>query len=182
MKQQSFLQPSHSSNETNLASRFKEDKERKREKKRIWKKHSYSVPAVLLPVGSAKMSEEWKWGRQLEWVSHDNTNKMSFCQRKLFLLSCNFWCCLVAKLCQTLWPHGLQPIRLLSPSLSTEVCSNSCSLSQWCYPTISSIVVPFSSCLQSFPAWGPFPTNQFFASDDQIIGFSASASVLPVNT
>ena len=177
MKQQSFLQPSRSSNETNLASRFKEDKERKREKKRIWKKHSYSVPAVLLPVGSAKMSEEWKWGRQLEWVSHDNTNKMSFCQRKLFLLSCNFWCCLVAKLCQTLWPHGLQPIRLLSPSLSTEVCSNSCSLSQWCYPTISSSVTPFSSYPQSCPASGSFLVSWLFALGGQGIGVLASASV-----
>ena len=52
----------------------------------------------------------------------------------------------------SLWPHGLQHTRLLSPSLSPRVCSNSCPLSQWCHPTISSSVVPFSSCLQSFPA------------------------------
>ena len=54
-------------------------------------------------------------------------------------------------------------------------------LSQWCHPTISSTVVPFSSCLQSFPALGSFPRSQFFASGSQNIGVSASASVLPMN-
>ena len=67
------------------------------------------------------------------------------------------------------------------PSLSTIVCSNSCSLSQWCHPTISSSVIPFSSCPQSFPASGSFPMSQFFASGGQSIGVSASASVLPMN-
>ena len=60
--------------------------------------------------------------------------------------------------------------------------SNSCPSSQWCHPTISSFVVPFSSCLQSFPASGSFPMSQFFAPGGQSIGVSASASVLPVNT
>ena len=60
-------------------------------------------------------------------------------------------------------------------------CSNSCPLSRWCHPTISSSVVPFSSCLQSFPASGSFPVSQFFPSGDQSIGASASASVLPMN-
>ena len=62
-----------------------------------------------------------------------------------------------------------------------RTCSNSCSSSQWCYPTILSSVVPFSSCLQSFPASGSFPMSQFFASGGQSIGVSASASVLPMN-
>ena len=57
---------------------------------------------------------------------------------------------------------------------------SSCPLSRWCHPTISSSVVPFSSCLQSFPASGSVPTSQFFASDSQNIGASASASVLPI--
>ena len=59
----------------------------------------------------------------------------------------------------SLWPHGLQHTRLPRPSLSLGVCSNSCPLSQWCYPTIWSSVAPFSSCLQPFPALGSFPVN-----------------------
>ena len=59
--------------------------------------------------------------------------------------------------------------------------SNSCPLSQWCHPTTSSSVIPFSSCLQSFPASESFPMNQFFTSGDQSIGVSASTSVLPMN-
>ena len=64
---------------------------------------------------------------------------------------------------------------------STLAWTNSCLLSQWGHPTISSSVVPFSSCLQSFPASGSFPISQLFASGGQSIGASASASVLPVN-
>ena len=64
----------------------------------------------------------------------------------------------------SLWPHGLQHARLLCPSPSPRVWSNSCSLSRWCHPTILSSVVPFSSCLQSFPASGSFQMSQFLAS------------------
>ena len=71
--------------------------------------------------------------------------------------------------------------RLPCPSPSPGVCSNSCPLSWWCHPTISSSIVPFSSCLQSFPASGSFPMDWFFASGGQSIGASASASVLPMN-
>ena len=78
-------------------------------------------------------------------------------------------------------PHELQHTRLPCPSLSPRVCSNSCPLSQWCHPTISSPVIPFSSCLQSFPASGSFKMSQFFASGGPSIGVSASASVLPMN-
>ena len=81
----------------------------------------------------------------------------------------------------TFWPHGLHHVRLPCPSLSPRVCSNSCPLSQWCHPAISSFVVPFSSCLQSFPASGSFQMSQFFASCGQRTGASASASVLPVD-
>ena len=76
-------------------------------------------------------------------------------------------------------PHGLQHARLFCPSLSSEVCSSSCLLSQWCYLIILSSVALFSFCLQSFPASGSFPMSQFFPSGGQSIG--ASASVLPVN-
>ena len=84
-------------------------------------------------------------------------------------------------LSDSLRPHGLQHIRLPCPSLSPGVCSNSCPLSQWCHPTISSSVACFSSCLQSFPASGSFPMSQLFTSGGQSIGVSASASVLPMN-
>ena len=81
----------------------------------------------------------------------------------------------------SLWPYELQHTRFSCPSLTPGVCSNTSPLSQWCLPTISSSVVPFSSCLQSFPASGSFPKSQFFTSGDQNIGASSSASVLPMN-
>ena len=80
-----------------------------------------------------------------------------------------------------LWPYELQHTKLPSPSLSPRVCSNSCLLSQWSHPTISSSVVPFSSCPQPLLASESFPVNQFFAPDGQSTGVSASASVLLVN-
>ena len=76
--------------------------------------------------------------------------------------------------------HGLHA-RLPCPSLSLRVCSNSYPLSQWCHPTISSSIIPFSSCPQSFPASGSFTVSWLFASGGQRIGVSASGSVLPVN-
>ena len=82
---------------------------------------------------------------------------------------------------RSLQSHGLQHTRSPCPSPASGVYSNSCSLSQWCHPTITSSVVPFSSCLQSFPASGTFLMSQFFASGGQNIGASASASVLPIN-
>ena len=82
----------------------------------------------------------------------------------------------------TLQRHGLKHARLPCPSLSTRACSNSCSSSQWCHPTISSSVIPFSSCLQSSAASGSFPMTQLFPSSGQNIGASASASVLPMTT
>ena len=78
-------------------------------------------------------------------------------------------------------PHGLQHVRLPCPSPTPGACSNSCPSSWWCHPTISSSVIPFSSCLQSFPASGSFPRSQFFTSGGQGIAASASASVLPMN-
>ena len=77
--------------------------------------------------------------------------------------------------------HGLQHARFPCPSATPRACSNSCPLSRWCHPTISSSVIPFSSCLQSFPALGSFSVSQFFTSGGQSIGVSASTSVLPVN-
>ena len=81
----------------------------------------------------------------------------------------------------SLWPHGLQHTRPPCQSSTPRVYSDSCPSSQWCHSTISSSVVPFSSCLLSFPASGSFPMNQFFISGGQSTGVSASASVLPMN-
>ena len=83
----------------------------------------------------------------------------------------------------SLWPHVLQHARLPCPLPSPKFYSNSCPLSGWCYPTISSSVTPFSDCLQSFPASGSFPMSLLFTSGSQSIGAWASAStlVLPMN-
>ena len=80
----------------------------------------------------------------------------------------------VAQLCLTLWHHALQYARPPCPTPTPGVRSNSCPSSWWCHPTFSSSVVPFSSCLQSFPASGSFPMSQFFASSGQSIGQSNS--------
>ena len=77
--------------------------------------------------------------------------------------------------------HGLQNTRLSCPSQTPRAFSKSCPSSRWCHPTILSSVIPFSACLQSFPASGSFPMSQFFTSGGQSIGVSASVSVLPMN-
>ena len=87
----------------------------------------------------------------------------------------------ISVMSNSLWRHGLQHARPPCPSSSSGVYSNSCPLSRWCHPTISSSVVPFFSHLQSFPASRSFPVSQFFTSGGQSFGVSASASVLPMN-
>ena len=82
----------------------------------------------------------------------------------------------------SLRPHEQQHARPPCPSPTPRVHPNSCPLSWWCHPTTSSSVIPFSSCLQSFPASGSFQMSQLFSSGGQNIGVSASTSVLPVNT
>ena len=80
------------------------------------------------------------------------------------------------------WLHEPQHARPPCPSPTARVHPNPCSLSPWCHPSISSSVIPFSSCPQSFPATGSFPMSQLFTSDGQSIGVSVSTSVLPMNT
>ena len=93
--------------------------------------------------------------------------------------SVQFRCSVVS---DSLRAHGLKHARPPCPSPTPKVYSNSCPFSQWCHPTISSSAVPFSSCLQSFPAPESFPMSQFFTSGGQSIRVSASTSVLPMNT
>ena len=97
----------------------------------------------------------------------------------IILLSVQFSCSVIS---DSLRPHGLQHARPPCPSPTPGACSNSCPFSRWCHPTISSSVVSFSSCLQSFPASGSFQRSQLFEWGGQSIGVSASTSVLPKNT
>ena len=83
---------------------------------------------------------------------------------------------------RSLRPHGLQHTRPPCPPPTPRVYPNSCPSSRWCHPTISSSVIPFSSCPQSFPTAGSFQMSQLFTSGGQSIGVSASTSVLPMNT
>ena len=106
------------------------------------------------------------WVRNIPW------------SRKWLFSSVQFSCSVVS---DSLRPHGLQPPRLPCPSPTPGVCSNSYPSSRLCHPIISASVVPFSFCLQSFPASGSFQMSQFFASGGQRIEVSASASVLPMN-
>ena len=93
--------------------------------------------------------------------------------------SVQFHCSVVS---DSLWPHVPQHTRPSCPSPTPRVYPNLCPSSRWCHPTISSCVVPFSSCTQSFPASGFFHMSQLFTSTGQSIGVSASTSVLPMNT
>ena len=126
--------------------------------------------------------EEALWGRKgrstprmhlLQWGQVSAPSKMEEVQCSQFS---HFSHSVVT---DSLQPHGLQHTRLPCSSPTPRACSNSCLLSQWCHPNISSSVIPLSSCLQSFPASGSFQMSQFFTSGGQSIG--ASGSFLPVN-
>ena len=97
------------------------------------------------------------------WYTHYHFVKQNVLQTWLrnMINSYQFSCSVTS---DCLWPHGLQQARPPCPSPTPRACSNSCPSIQWCHPTISSSVIPFSSCLQSFPAFGSFPMSQFFAS------------------
>ena len=111
-------------------------------------------------------------------------NKPLFCLKScLFALGLYQSVSSVIQSCPALCnPMDCSTVQLPCPLPTPGACSNSCPSSQWCHPTISSSVIPFSSCLQPFPASGSFQMSQFFASSGQSIGVSASASVLPMNT
>ena len=109
----------------------------------------------------------------MNWVLYDTQKHKFKCSSVQF--SCSV-------LSDSLRSHELQHIRPPCPSPTPGVYPNPCPLSQWCHPTISSSVIPFSSCLQSFPASGSFQMSQLFAAGGQSIGVSASTSVLPMNT
>ena len=105
--------------------------------------------------------------------------KALFNFHSLFLIILQFSCSVMSNF---LRPHEPQHTRPPCPTPTPRVHPNPCPSSRWYHPTISSSVVPFSSCPQSFPASGYFPMSQFFSSGGQSIGVSASTSVLPMNT
>ena len=118
----------------------------------------------------------------MEWMKLPKREVQQFSLQNLVLCTFSVQFSSVAQLSDSLWPHGPQHARPPCPSPIPGVYSNSCPLSRWCHPTISSSVVPFSSCPQSLPASGSFPMSQLFASVGKSIGVTASASVLPMNT
>ena len=107
-------------------------------------------------------------------------NYMQFKKKSSFAISSVQFSPLIVS--DSLWPHELQHTRPPCPSPTPRVHPNPCPLSQWCHPTISFSVIPFSSCPQSFPASRSFQMSQLFTSGGQSIGVSASTSVLPMNT
>ena len=156
-------------------------------KKIPWSRAWQPTP-VFLPGESHRQrnlgsvdSESWTW---LKWLSTHPAHS-----RDHFKTSTHFKCfnlkalqfSSVTQSCPTLQPHGLKHARPPCPSPTPRVYSNSFPLSRWCHPTISSSVIPFTSCLQSFPAPESFQMSQFFTSAGQIIGAAAPTSVLPMN-
>ena len=116
------------------------------------------------------------------WFSFFNcsySNRRTEAMQEVAIFSSLWFSCSVMS--NSLWPHGLQHIRLHCPSPTPGAYLNSCPLSWWCHPTISSSVVPFSSALQFSPASGSFQMSQLFVAGGQSIGISALASVLPMN-
>ena len=148
-----------------------------------WRIPGMGEPDGLLSMGSHRVGQDWndlavarlKNERQLQILPLLKCGFLSiFSQDSKLLFSCSV-------MSVSLWPHGLQYARLPCPSLSPGVCLNSCPLSWWCHPTISSSVVPFFSCPQSFPPSESFPMSWLFASCGQSIGASASTSVFRMN-
>ena len=140
---------------------------------KMWLFLFLSLGSGLLTSGGKEMWTRWGASPKDAWGVHSTCRRQKLCQRK----GAQFSCSVVS---DSLWPHGLQRTRPPCPSPTPRVYSKSCPLCRGIKP-ISSSVVPFSSCLQSFPASGSFPMSQFFVSGGQSIGVSASASVLPMN-
>ena len=143
----------------------------------------------VIAIFHESLSEMWIWGK-MSWNSLrknfpgigynlDRVEWINRRERKISVQSISQFSLSVVS--DSLRPHGLQHTRLPCPSTTPGAYTNSCSLSWWCHPTISSSVIPFSSCLQSFPASGSFRMSHFFKSGAQSIGVSASASVLSIN-
>ena len=142
---------------------------------------NYKKHEELWSVMSVFISWSWWWFRVCVCVCVCVWKFIKLYTSNMCSLLCNSWLFSGSVMSDSLQPCGRQHSRLPRFSPTPETCSNSCPLSQWCLPTISSFVIPFSFHFQSFPASGSSPVTQFFASGGQSIGASASASVLPVD-
>ena len=145
----------------------------------------FVTPQTIACQASLSITNSWNFLKLMSIESVMPSNHLILCHLPLFLpsifpririfsnelaldiSSVQFHCWVMSN---SLWPHGLQHARLLCPLPAPGACSNSCPSSQWCHPTISSSVIPFSSCLQSFLASESFQMSQFFASSGQSIG------------
>ena len=136
-------------------------------------------PGRLLSIGLQRVRKYWS--DLAQWCFKYKYIVLFFITHELESLGYSLFIS-VTQSCPTLCnPHGLQHARLPCPSPTPGVYSNSCPLSRWCHPTISSSVIPFSSHLQFCPASGSFPMSWFFTSGGQSIRISASKSVHPMN-
>ena len=148
-----------------------------------------SIPFLLIPIHLGQPLFWFGLSRLYLFLNFYAERRMDWiCVCVWFLLACGSWDSFMLSvqfsrsvMSDSLQPHGLQHARLPCLSSTPGAYSNSCPSSLWCHPTISSSVVPFPSCLQSFPASGSFLVSQFFTSGGQRIGVSASASVLPMD-
>ena len=146
--------------------------------KAVWPRKILHISEPLFPHHFPQISSYWKRNtKSYSKITDTNAGKMQHdwvytTDTLLFSRSV---------VSNSLRPHGLQFARLPCPSPSPGACSSSCPLSWWCHPIISSSVVPFSFCPQSFPASVSFLMSQVFTSGNQNIGASASTSVPPVN-
>ena len=122
-----------------------------------------------------QMPNSIEWSMLSSWATSRVAMRISFDD-------CSQFSSVTSVVSDSLWPHRLQHTMPSCPSWTPRVYPNSCPLSRWCHPTISSSVVPFSSCPQSFPASGYFQMSQLFVSGGWSIGVSAPTSVLRVNT
>ena len=132
---------------------------------------------ILIKLGNLDEMKKFIGRYKLSKLTLEEIGKLNRCKNLIFS-SVQFSRSVMS---DSLRPHESQHTRPPCPSPTPGAYSNSCPESQWCHPTISSCVVPFSSSLQPFPASGSFPVSRLFASGGQSIGVSASASALPMN-
>ena len=149
-----------------------------------WRIPGTEEPGGLLPMGSHRVRHDWSNLAAaavvlqccVSFLLYSKVNQLYVYTYPIHLLLFSWSPCIssvqfsFSVMSNSLWPHGLQHTRLPCPSPTPKVCSNSCALSRWYHPTISSSVVLFSSCLLSFLASGSFQMSQFFASGHQSIG------------
>ena len=140
-----------------------------------WRRKWQPTP-VFLPGESLRQKPGGLQSMGNQRVRHDYSTEIQHRQRMILTRHC-----ISSAVSNSFWPHELQHARPPCPSPTPGVYSNSCPLSWWCHPTISSSVIPFSSHLQSFPASGSFQMSQLFTLGGQSNGVSASTSVLPMN-